>query len=269
MNCASALCTSVGECPARGIGREHALLFASEGAKVVVNDLGVAPDGSGSDLSVAQAVANEIGVQGSQAVANTESVADWRGAKGIIDTAPETFGDLHIVVNNAGHAHARTLVNTIEEQFDALLAVHLKGAFAVSRWAARYWRDQAKAGRRADRAIVNTSSGAGVHGLPGSAGYAEAKAGVTAMTAVAAMELERYGVRVNCIVPTARTRMGRDDHGHSAFPAPADATGFDAFHPANVSPLVAYLATAGCPFTGQVFAVSGGQVGIYQGWSIA
>lgn len=214
----------------RGIGREHALLLAAEGAKVLVNDLGAAPDGSGGDTTVAQAVVDEITAEGGQAVANSDSVADWQAAKRIVDTAVETFGDLHVVVNNAWQGRARTLLNTTEQLYDAFFAVHLKGSFAMTRWAAAYWRDQAAVG--VDRAIVNTSSGAGLHGTAGSSGYAEAKAGIAAMTMVAATELEPYGVRVNCIVPTARTR-GSDDVRVRRDSLPSSVDGFDVLHPGN------------------------------------
>jgi len=189
----------------RGIGREHALLFASLGAKVVVNDLGGAIDGSGSDVSAAQSVADEITAAGGQAVANTDSVSSFEGARAMVEQAVSTFGDLHVVVNNAGILRDRMLVSMSEEEFDAVIAVHLKGTFSVTRHAADYWREQAKAGTTLDRAIVNTSSGAGLHGNVGQTNYSAAKAGIAAMTAVNAMELHRYGVRANCIAPVART----------------------------------------------------------------
>jgi NAD(P)-dependent dehydrogenase (short-subunit alcohol dehydrogenase family) len=247
----------------RGIGREHSLLFAQQGAKVVVNDLGGAGDGSGSDVTAAQAVVDEIKAMGGEAVANTDSVSDWEGAQRIINTAVETFGDLHVVINNAGILRDRTLVSMTEEEFDAVIDVHLKGTFNVSRWAASYWREQTKAGVTGDRAIVNTSSGAGLHGNPGQTNYAAAKAGIAAMTIVNAKELERYGVRVNCIAPIARTRLTL------ATPGMGDVMQNRVFDPENISPLVAALAAPGCPFTGQVFSVVGGSVGIYAGWSIA
>ena len=253
----------------RGIGREHSLLFASEGAKVVVNDLGGAADGSGSDLSSAEQVAEEIKAVGGEAVANGDSVTDWEGAQRIVNTAIETFGDLNVVVNNAGILRDRVLVNMTEDEFDAVIAVHLKGTFAVSRWAAAYWREQTKAGKEGKRAIVNTSSGAGLHANAGQTNYAAAKAGIAAMTVVAARELSRYGVRANAIAPVARTRMTLATPGlGAAMNAPEDAGQFDVFDPANISPLVAFLATEDCPFTGQVFEVFGGKVGFYQGWTV-
>jgi NAD(P)-dependent dehydrogenase (short-subunit alcohol dehydrogenase family) len=253
----------------RGIGREHSLLFASEGAKVVVNDLGGAADGSGSDLSAAEQVVEEIKAAGGEAVANGDSVTDWEGAQRIVNTAVESFGDLHVVVNNAGILRDRVIVNMTEEEFDTVIAVHLKGTFTVSRWAAAYWREQTKAGKEGKRAIVNTSSGSGLHGNAGQANYAAAKAGIAAMTIVAARELGRYGVRANAIAPVARTRMTLATPGlGDAIAPPEDPGVFDVWDPANISPLVAFLATEDCPFTGQVFETRGGRVGFYQGWTV-
>jgi NAD(P)-dependent dehydrogenase (short-subunit alcohol dehydrogenase family) len=247
----------------RGLGREHALLFASLGAKVVVNDLGGAVDGSGADISAAQSVVDEITAAGGQAVANTDSVSSFEGAKAMVDQAVSTFGDLHVVVNNAGILRDRMLVSMSEQEFDDVIAVHLKGTFNLTRHAADVWRDAAKTGTITDRAIVNTSSGAGLHGNIGQTNYSAAKAGIAVMTVVNAMELERYGVRANCIAPVARTRLTMQT------PGMGEAMQQHLFDPENVSPLVAVLASAGCPFNGQVFSVYGGSVGIYAGWSIA
>ena len=247
----------------RGIGREHALLFASLGAKVVVNDLGGAVDGSGADISAAQAVVDEITAAGGQAVANTDSVSSFDGAKAMVDQAVSTFGDLHVVVNNAGILRDRMLVSMSEQEFDDVIAVHLKGTFNLTRHAADVWRDAAKTGTVTDRAIVNTSSGAGLHGNIGQTNYSAAKAGIAIMTVVNAMEMERYGVRANCIAPVARTRLTMQT------PGMGEAMQQHLFDPENVSPLVAVLASEGCPFNGQVFSVYGGSVGIYAGWSIA
>jgi NAD(P)-dependent dehydrogenase (short-subunit alcohol dehydrogenase family) len=247
----------------RGIGREHALLFASLGAKVVVNDLGGAVDGSGADISAAQSVVDEITAAGGQAVANTDSVSSFEGAKAMVQQAVSTFGDLHIVVNNAGILRDRMLVSMSEQEFDDVIAVHLKGTFNLTRHAADVWRDAAKAGTITDRAIVNTSSGAGLHGNVGQTNYSAAKAGIAAMTVVNAMELNRYGVRANCIAPVARTRLTMQT------PGMGESMQQHLFDPENVSPLVAVLASEGCPFNGQVFSVYGGSVGIYAGWSIA
>jgi NAD(P)-dependent dehydrogenase (short-subunit alcohol dehydrogenase family) len=247
----------------RGLGREHALLFASLGAKVVVNDLGGAVDGSGADISAAQSVVDEITAAGGQAVANTDSVSSFDGAKAMVDQAVSTFGDLHVVVNNAGILRDRMLVSMSEQEFDDVIAVHLKGTFNLTRHAADVWRDAAKTGTITDRAIVNTSSGAGLHGNVGQTNYSAAKAGIAIMTVVNAMELHRYGVRANCIAPVARTRLTMQT------PGMGEAMQQHLFDPENVSPLVAVLASAGCPFNGQVFSVYGGSVGIYAGWSIA
>ncbi|HWD54367.1 MAG TPA: SDR family oxidoreductase [Acidimicrobiales bacterium] len=247
----------------RGIGREHALLFASLGAKVVVNDLGGAVDGSGSDISAAQSVVDEITAAGGQAAASTDNVSSFDGAKAIVDQAVSAFGDLHVVVNNAGILRDRMLVSMSEEEFDAVIAVHLKGTFNVTKHAASYWRETAKDGTVSDRAIVNTSSGAGLHGNVGQTNYSAAKAGIAAMTVVNAMELNRYGVRANCIAPVARTRLTMQT------PGMGESMQQHVFDPENVSPLVAVLAAETCPFNGQVFSVYGGRVGIYGGWSIA
>ena len=247
----------------RGIGREHALLFASLGAKVVVNDLGGAVDGSGADISAAQSVVDEITAAGGQAVANTDSVSSFDGAKAMVDQAVSAFGDLHVVVNNAGILRDRMLVSMSEQEFDDVIAVHLKGTFNLTRHAADVWRDAAKTGTITDRAIVNTSSGAGLHGNIGQTNYSAAKAGIAIMTVVNSMELERYGVRANCIAPVARTRLTMQT------PGMGEAMQQHLFDPENVSPLVAVLASEGCPFNGQVFSVYGGSVGIYAGWSIA
>ena len=248
----------------RGIGREHALFLASEGAQVVVNDLGAATDGSGSDAGAAQQVVDEIVAAGGTAVASTESVTSFEGARRLVDMAVEVFGDLHVVVNNAGILRDRTLVSMTEQEFDDVVSVHLKGTFNTSHWAAAWWRDRSKSvGTGTDRTIINTSSGAGLHGNPGQTNYAAAKAGIAAMTIVAAMELKRYGVRANCIAPIARTRLTLQT------PGMGEVMERSVFDPENISPLIAYLATAECPFNGQVFSVYGGSVGIYQGWSIA
>jgi NAD(P)-dependent dehydrogenase (short-subunit alcohol dehydrogenase family) len=247
----------------RGIGRQHALMFAQHGARVVVNDVGGASDGSGTDAGAARAVADEIVAAGGEAIASCENVSDFRGARRIIEAAVDAFGDLDIVINNAGILRDRMLVSMSEDDFDAVVSVHLKGTFCVTRWAADYWRAQAKRGRRADRAVVNTSSGAGLHGNVGQTNYAAAKMGIAAMTIVGASELARYGARVNCVAPVARTRLTEQT------PGLGDLITGSVFDPENISPVVAYLASSNCPFTGQVFSVYGGAIGLYQGWSIA
>ena len=245
----------------RGLGREHALLFAAEGAKVVINDLGGAGDGTGSDKTAAESVVAEILATGGAAVANTDNVASFGGAKRMVEQAVAAFGDLHVVVNNDGILRDRMRVSMSEEDFDAVVAVHLKGTFNLSRHAAVYWREQVKAGAQVKRAIVNISSGAGLHGS-GQTNYSAAKAGIAAMTIVNAAELGRYQVNVNCIAPLARTRLT------VATPGVGELTNARQFDPGQVSSLVAYLATDSCPFNGQVFSVYGGGVAIYEGWSI-
>jgi NAD(P)-dependent dehydrogenase (short-subunit alcohol dehydrogenase family) len=253
----------------RGIGREHALFFASEGANVVVNDLGGAVDGSGDDRSQAQQVVDEVTAAGGKAVANTDDVCDWEGGKRLVDTAVETFGDLHILVNNAGILRDRVLVNMSEAEWDSVIHVHLKGHFVPTRHAAAYWREQTKAGKEVKASVVNTSSTSGLLGNPGQSNYGAAKAGIAALTVIAAEELVRYGVRVNAIAPAARTRMTEQTPGLSDIVrAPRDAAVFDSWDPANVSPLVAYLATESCPATGRVFFVQGGQVRLFQPWTM-
>ncbi len=252
----------------RGIGREHALLMASEGAKIVVNDLGGAIDGSGSDQSPAEEVVEEIKAMGGEAISNGANVTDWEGVQGMVNAAVEAFGDLHILVNNAGILRDRVVINMTEAEWDAVIAVHMKGHFVPTRWAAAYWREQAKAGKEVNAAIVNTASGAMLGNL-GQYNYAGAKAGIAAMSLVAAGELARYGVRVNCLAPLARTRLTLQTPGMEELIAPPeDGAEFDLWDPANISPLVAYLSTADCPFTGGVFHVGGNEVGLYGGWSL-
>src|SRR5436305_12635724 len=253
----------------RGIGREHALLFASEGAKVVVNDLGGAMDGSGDDRTPAQQVADEIKGMGGEAVANADNVADWEGGQRLINSAIEAFGGLHVLVNNAGILRDRVLVNMTEEEWDAVIHVHLKGHFVPTRWAAAYWREQSKAGKEVKAAVVNTSSTSGLIGNAGQANYGEAKAGIGSFTIIAAQELVRYGVRVNGIAPAARTRLTEATPGLGAvIAAPTDAGKFDVWDPANISPLVAYLSTENCPATGKMFFVQGGSIKLFQNWTM-
>ena len=253
----------------RGIGREHALLFAAEGAKVVVNDLGGALDGSGDDRTPAQQVADEIVAAGGEAVANADDITDWEGGKHLIDTAVEAFGDVNVLVNNAGILRDRVLVNMSEAEWDAVVQVHLKGHFVPTRHAAAYWREQSKAGKEVHAAVVNTSSTSGLLGNPGQANYGAAKAGIAAFTVITAEELSRYGVRVNAIAPAARTRMTEQTPGLSNIvQVPSDPSVFDKWDPANISPLVAYLATEACPITGRVFFVQGGQVRLFQPWTM-
>jgi NAD(P)-dependent dehydrogenase (short-subunit alcohol dehydrogenase family) len=254
----------------RGIGREHALLFAAEGARVVVNDLGGEADGTGGDLTPAQHVAEEIKAMGGEAVVNGDNVASWEGAQRMINSAIEAFGDLDILVNNAGILRDRVLVNMTEEEWDAVVAVHLKGHFAPTRWAAAYWREQAKAGVSKPRNVVHTSSTSGLFSNPGQTNYGAAKSGIATFSQICAKELSRYGVKSNCIAPAARTRLTEATPGlGDMIKAPEDAGQFDIWDPANVSPLVAYLATADCPFTGETFFVQGGKVQRVQSWTFA
>ncbi|MEI8239461.1 MAG: SDR family oxidoreductase [Actinomycetota bacterium] len=250
----------------RGIGREHALYFASEGAKVVVNDLGGTNDGSGADITPAQQVVEEIRAMGGEAVVNGDNVADWQGAQRLINQAVETFGDLDILVNNAGILRDRVLVNMTEEEWDAVIAVHLKGHFAPSRWAASYWREQAKAGVAKPRNIVHTSSTSGLFSNPGQSNYGAAKTGIATFSQIIAKELARYGVKSNTIAPGARTRLTLATPGLEDVMKPREGA-FDPWDPANISPLVAYLASADCAFSGETFLVQGGLVTMIESWA--
>jgi NAD(P)-dependent dehydrogenase (short-subunit alcohol dehydrogenase family) len=252
----------------RGIGREHALQFAAEGARVVVNDLGGGNDGSGHDVSAAQLVVDEILAAGGTAVANTDSVASWEGAQRIVATAIDAYGGLDILVNNAGILRDRMIVNLTEDDIELVFGVHLHGTIGVTHHAARFWRDEAKAGRLAPRRVVNTSSGSGLFGSAGQANYAAAKMGIAAFTIVCARELERYGVRANAIAPGARTRLTLATPGMGEIiEPPADEDVFDVWHPANTTPIVLLLAAEDCAFNGQVFETYGGTVALYQGWT--
>jgi NAD(P)-dependent dehydrogenase (short-subunit alcohol dehydrogenase family) len=253
----------------RGIGREHALLFAAEGAKVVVNDLGGAVDGSGDDRSPAQQVVDEIIAMGGEALANDDDVADWDGGRRIVAATVEAFGDLHVLVNNAGILRDKMLVNMAPEEWDSVIHVHLKGHFVPTRHAAAYWREKVKDGGEVHASVVNTSSTSGLLGNPGQTNYGAAKAGIAAFTVIAAQELSRYGVRVNAIAPAARTRMTEQTPGlGDIVKAPLDPASFDVWNPANISPLVAYLATESCPLNGKVLFVQGGVVRLFQPWTM-
>ena len=253
----------------RGIGREHALLFAAEGARVVVNDLGGGADGSGDDRTSAEQVVDELRAMGAEAVANSDDVASTEGARRLISSAVDTFGDLHVLVNNAGILRDRMLVNMSEEDWDSVIHVHLKGHFLPTRWAAAFWRERAKDGRAVSASVVNTSSTSGLLGNPGQTNYGAAKAGIAAFTVIAAQELARYGVRVNAIAPAARTRLTEQTPGlGDIVRPPRDPGSFDVWHPANISPLVGYLATEDCPATGRVFFVQGGTIRNFANWSM-
>ena len=248
----------------RGIGRGHALELARQGAKVVVNDLGGSVDGTGADTGPAQAVVDEIIAAGGEAVANTDDVADWDGAKRLVDTAINTFGSLDVVVNNAGILRDRMLFNMSEAEWDAVVRVHLKGTFAPSRWAAEYWRAQHKDGVPVDARIINTSSTSGLFANPGQSNYGAAKSGIATFSIIAAKELGRYGVTVNAVAPGARTRMTENLGGGRPAPEPG---AWDERGPDNIAPIVAWLASAeSAAVTGQVFLVGGGRIAIAQGW---
>jgi NAD(P)-dependent dehydrogenase (short-subunit alcohol dehydrogenase family) len=250
----------------RGLGRAHALAFAAEGARVVVNDLGVGPDGTPDPDSPAAQVAEEIRAAGGAAVAHGGDVATTEGAASLVRTALDTYGRLDTLVNNAGFLRDRMLVNLGEDDWDAVLRVHLRGHFLPLRHAAAHWRAEAKAGRRPRARIVNTSSGAGLSGSVGQGNYSAAKAGILGLTLVAAAELARYGVQVNAIAPVARTRM--TEQAFAPAMAPPDTPGaFDAMAPANVSPLVVWLGSAACAgVTGRVFEAEGGRITVMEGW---
>ncbi|MEV4316021.1 SDR family NAD(P)-dependent oxidoreductase [Actinocrispum sp. NPDC049592] len=236
----------------RGIGREHALLFAREGARVVVNDL------DGVDDVVAETGGTGIAAD----------ISSWEGAESVVRKAVDTFGRLDVLVNNAGILRDAYIASTDESQWDSVIAVHLKGHFAMLHHAAVHWKERSKAGEQVRGSVINTASASGTI-LPnaGQANYGAAKAGIAAMTLVAAQELVRYGVRANAIAPIARTRLTLATPGFEAlFAEPEDKEAFDPFHPSHVSPLVAYLATETCPVNGKVFAVQGGVIQELAGW---
>jgi NAD(P)-dependent dehydrogenase (short-subunit alcohol dehydrogenase family) len=248
----------------RGIGCEHALALARSGAKVVVNDLGGSLAGEGTDTTPAEQVAEEIRALGSEAVADYQNVADFAGAGRMVEHAIDELGGLDILVCNAGILRDRMLVNMDEAEWDAVINVHLKGHFAPTRHAAAYWRERSKAGEAVRGRVICTSSPSGVFGNVGQANYGAAKAGIAAFTIIAAQELGRYGVTVNCIAPNARTRMTEQAFGDMAPPE----EGFDPMDPANMSPVVVALcADEAQEITGQVLFVYGGAVNVLQGWS--
>ena len=253
-----------------GIGREHALLFAGEGANVVVNDLGGNPDGTGADASPATRVAQEICAAGGEAVPNHDDIADFAGAKRLIHAAIETYGKLDVLVNNAGILRDQFLHRMTEEEWDLVVRVHLKGHFSTLRHAADHWRTRSKAGEEVRGSVINTTSASGTYlANPGQANYGSAKAAIAALTLVAAAELGRLGVRVNAVAPAARTRLTVDVPGMvgELMKKPEDPDAFDTFDPAHVAPLVAYLAREDCPLTGKLFAVQGGAISELTGWT--
>src|SRR6195256_5437316 len=247
----------------RGIGRAHALALAEAGARVIVNDLGAALSGEGHDDTPAQEVVEEIEAAGGEAAANAENVADFDAAERMVRQAIDRYGRLDILVNNAGILRDRMLVNMTEQEWDSVIAVHLKGHFAPIRHAAAYWRERSKAGEEVKGRVINTSSPSGVFGNIGQANYGAAKAGIAGFTIIVAQELHRYGVTVNCLAPNARTRMTEDTFDMGAPPE-----GFDPLDPSNMSPLVVALcADEAQNITGQVFHVWGGAINALQGWT--
>lgn len=248
----------------RGLGREHALEFARQGAKVVVNDLGVAPDGSDPSDTPAQQVVDEIAALGGEAVPSAHDVADWDAAAEMVQLAIDTFGGLDVVVNNAGILRDRMFVNSGQSEWEAVLRVHVLGHAAPARHAAAYWRARSKAGEPVDGRIINTSSGAGILGSVAQAAYSAAKGAIASLTLVQAAELGRIGVTANALAPAARTRMTEGAFESMAKPAEGE---FDAMDPANVSPLVAWLGSSeSAEVTGRVFEVEGGIIGIAEGY---
>jgi NAD(P)-dependent dehydrogenase (short-subunit alcohol dehydrogenase family) len=247
----------------RGIGREHALALAKEGAKIVVNDLGGSTAGEGADQTPAQSVADEIKAAGGEATANYSNVADFEQAGQMVRQAIDDFGRLDILINNAGILRDRMLVSMTEPEWDAVIAVHLKGHFAPTQHAASYWREQSKAGNPINGRVINTSSPSGVFGNVGQSNYGAAKAGIAAFTIITAQELGRYGVTVNCLAPNARTRMTENIFG--GMDAPAE--GYDPLDPANISPVVVALcADEAQGITGQCFFIYGGAVNVLKPW---
>jgi NAD(P)-dependent dehydrogenase (short-subunit alcohol dehydrogenase family) len=247
----------------RGIGREEALEFAREGARVVVNDVGVARDGTGEDATPAQEVVDEIKALGGEAVANYDDVSDFDGAKRLVQTAVDSFGTLDVLVNNAGILRDRMLVNMSIDEWDAVIKVHLRGTFATSHHAANFWRERSKAGDPVDARLINTSSSSGIYGNVGQTNYGAAKAGIASFSIIAAMELARYGVTVNAIAPAALTRMTEDLVRWQG----ADEAQWDPRDPSNIAPLVVWLGSAQSrDVTGRVFNVKGGYVSVAEGW---
>jgi NAD(P)-dependent dehydrogenase (short-subunit alcohol dehydrogenase family) len=249
-----------------GLGRAYALGLAAEGARVVVNDLGVGRQGeNGANAGAAQNVVDEIRAAGGEAVANTDDVTDWDAGGRIVQAALETFGDLHAVVNNAGFLRDRMFVSCTPEEWDAVVRVHLRGHFCTTRHATDYWRAQLKAGASVDARIINTTSGAGLQGSVGQCAYSAAKGGIAALTLVQSAELARYGITANALAPNARTRMTE-----KVFGAEMNRTenGFDIYAPENMTPLVIWLASKqSAAVTGQVFELKGGKLSVSQGWT--
>ena len=254
----------------RGLGRAHALLFAREGARVVVNDTGGGGDGTsdGSTEQPAEEVVAEIRAGGGEAIAEISDVADWDGAEQLVRTAIDAFGGVDILVNNAGILRDRLVVNMTEQEWDDVIRVHLRGHFCPTRHIAAYWRDEHKAGRPATRNVINTSSTSGLLANPGQSNYGAAKSGIATFTQIVAKELARYDVKVNCIAPAARTRLTLATPGLDEIMAAREGV-FDEWDPANVAPVVAYLASAACRFNGETFFVRGGTIQRVRSWELS
>lgn len=249
---------------ARGLGRAYALAFAAEGANVVVNDIGTSLNGEGRDTSAADGVVAEIVAAGGKAIANYEDITDWDAAKRIVDAAVAAFGDLHVVVNNAGIVRDRMFVSATLDEWDATMHVHLRGHFCLSRHAVDYWRARQKAGGNPDARIINTSSGAGLQGSIAQAAYSTAKGGIAALTLVQAAELGRYGITANALAPSARTRMTEQAFADKMATA---GQAFDVMDPANIAPTVVWLGSSeSAEVTGCVFELEGGKIMLEDGW---
>ena len=257
----------------RGLGRAHALRFAREGARVVVNDTGGGNDGaaaasSGGDPDPAEEVAAEIRAAGGEAIGVCSDAADWEGARRLVEAAIDAYGEVDILVNNAGILRDRLVVNMTESEWDEVIRVHLRGHFCPTHHVAAYWRDQHKAGRTAPRNMINTSSTSGLLANPGQSNYGAAKSGIATFTQIVAKELSRFDVKVNCIAPVARTRLTMSTPGLDDIMAVRDGI-FDEWDPANVAPVVAYLASSACRFNGETFFVRGGTVQRVRSWELA
>jgi len=249
---------------ARGLGRAYALAFGTEGANVVVNDIGTSLHGEGRDTSAADAVVEEIRSAGGKALANYADITDWDAAKRIVDAAVATFGDLHVVVNNAGIVRDRMFVSATLEEWDATMHVHLRGHFCLSRHAVNYWREKQKLGANPDARIINTSSGAGLQGSIAQAAYSTAKGGIASLTLVQAAELGRYGITANALAPSARTRMTEQAFAEKMA---TEGNAFDVMDPANIAPTVVWLGSSeSAHVTGCVFELEGGKIMLEDGW---
>jgi NAD(P)-dependent dehydrogenase (short-subunit alcohol dehydrogenase family) len=249
----------------RGLGREHALAFAAEGAKVVVNDVGASLQGDGNDMSPAQEVVDLIRANGGEAITNGDDIADWEGAGRLVQSAIDTFGGLDTVVTNAGIVRDRMFVNMSVDEWDAVIRVHLRGTFCPVKHAVDYWRAESKAGRPREGRVVTTSSGAGLHGSIAQTNYSAAKAGIATFTINIAAELGRIGVNANSIAPSARSRM--TEEAFAEMMAKPE-SGFDAMDPANISPLVVWLGSGDCNVSGRVFECAGGLISLADGWQV-